>query len=205
MKIGIFGGTFDPPHYGHIKMAKDALDECGLDKVIFIPNKTPAYKMAMHEVTGSEHRYDMLKLMVEECEWAEVSDIELRRDGNTYTKDTLRELCALYPDDEWFLIIGSDSFKDLKIWKEPQEIFNRSTVVVLLRDTDSFEEMNSVKEEYTSGYGARVIIVNNNKENISSSKLRYMLSNGFDVRAWINNSVMEYIIDNDLYNTGDMI
>ena len=197
-KIGIFGGTFDPPHLGHLHMAQIAYKELALDKVYFIPNRVPAYKLKEHGISSPEDRLNMLRLMLEEASFGEINTIELDREGNTYTSDTLRQLKKT-EDNELYLIIGSDSFKKLSYWHEPKEVFRLSKIVVLLRNDDDFLGMKSLAEEYKEHFGAMIYILNNNIENISSTELRRELSNGEWNKDYLPQKVFEYINYKHLY------
>ena len=198
-KIGIFGGTFDPPHMGHLQCAEIAMRELGLSKVLFIPNKIPAYKISEHSVSDENDRLAMLQLLVENKEWARISDIELKREGNTYTSDTLRELRVLYPNDELVLIIGSDSLCSLKNWHEPEEVCRLSTIAVLKRNTDSPDELSDCAGALENDYGAHIIILNNPFFDVSSTYIREAIKSGYSVAQFIPENIVQYIQKRDLY------
>lgn len=139
--IGIMGGTFDPPHFGHLYAAKAAYEAAKLDHILFIPNGVPAYKASEGRVTGKEHRYAMVQRLIAEESWCELSGIECEREGNTYTADTLLELTGENPDIQYELIVGSDSLKEMKHWYHPEIIFRLAGVIVLLRNQDTAETL----------------------------------------------------------------
>ena len=119
MRIGIFGGTFNPPHNGHVTMARAAVAQLGLDRLLLVPDNVPPHKPLPDRVTAQQ-RYDMAALMAAPIgRVAEASDIELRRTGKSYTSDTLRALHEQYPDAELWLLMGSDMFLSLHTWHEP--------------------------------------------------------------------------------------
>ena len=122
MRIGVFGGTFNPPHNGHVTMARAAAAQLGLDKLLLVPDSVPPHKPLPSGVTARQ-RYDMAALMAAPIgRVAEASDIELRRTGKSYTSDTLRTLREQYPDAELWLLMGSDMFLSLHTWHEPEVI-----------------------------------------------------------------------------------
>lgn len=198
-RIGIFGGTFDPPHLGHLKCANAAREELGLTQVLFIPNRLPAYKVKEHAVSKAGDRLNMLGLLIKDCDWAEISDIELRREGNTYTSDTLRELHILYPEDELVLIIGSDSLCSLKFWHEPEVVSSLSTIAVLKRDTDTSENIIKAKEELEEDFGARIILINNMLFELSSTQIREAVKRREKLPEGIPEEIIQYIEKRNLY------
>lgn len=198
-RIGIFGGTFDPPHLGHLKCANAAREELGLTQVLFIPNRLPAYKVKEHAVSKAGDRLNMLGLLIKDCDWAEISDIELRREGNTYTSDTLRELHILYPEDELVLIIGSDSLCSLKSWHEPKTVCSLSTIAVLNRNTDTSEKIIKAKEELEEDFGARIILINNMLFELSSTQIREAVKRREKLPEGIPEEIIQYIEKRNLY------
>lgn len=131
MRQGIFGGTFDPPHLGHLVVAQDAWSALGLDRVVFIPAAVPPHKRG--RITPAELRLEMLRAATAGDERFEVSDLELRRPGPSYTVDTLRELRERDPTCALFLLLGADQFIEFHTWREAEEIARLATLVVLSR------------------------------------------------------------------------
>ena len=117
-KTGIFGGTFNPIHLGHVRLGQMVLNDLKLDRIIYIPDNTPPHKSDKDLASGSD-RLKMIELALKDCDNLEASDIELRREGKSYTYQTLLELKKMYPGDELFLITGADMFLTLDRWKEP--------------------------------------------------------------------------------------
>jgi nicotinate-nucleotide adenylyltransferase len=122
MKIGIFGGTFDPIHTGHLKLAHAAMEQFGLQKVLFVPALTPPHKASRSDLTPAPFRYRMVEMAIQDEPRFEISDVEFNRPGTSYTVDTLREFKKKYPHDELYLILGEDSAADIPQWREPEEI-----------------------------------------------------------------------------------
>ena len=203
-RIGIFGGTFDPPHLGHLGLARDAYEKVGLDEVIFVPTGTPKYKLNMHGVSEKEDRLQMLELLIKNQKWASISTIELYRKGPSYTSDTVKELKNQYPEDELYLIVGSDSLKNMAEWHEPETIFRTVGVVALLRGEDTWDSLQPLIEGYKKKYNARVGVVISRKYNVSSTDLRNRISSGQDVSEFVPENVAWYIGARGLY-TGKLL
>lgn len=201
-RVGIFGGTFDPPHIGHLLMAKEAYEKLKLDIVWFMPNHVPAYKMAERNVSSSVDRLNMLTRLVENEDWCEVSTIEIEREGNTYTSDTLISLTEANPQDKYYLIIGSDSLKNMHWWHEVGTIFKKAKIVTLLRDEDTKESLTETVKNLCQLYDANITIIENRVINVSSSELRKDIAafeNRDELCKLIPDSVLEYIMINGLY------
>lgn len=136
MRLGIFGGTFDPPHIGHLIAAQAVHEQLGLDRVLFVPAGVPPHKRD-EEITAGDLRLEMLRAAVPEDDRFEVSDVELERDGPSYTVDTLRRLRTDHPDAELFLAIGADQLSEFGSWKDPDEIAALATLVTFGRSGES--------------------------------------------------------------------
>jgi nicotinate-nucleotide adenylyltransferase len=132
MKIGLFGGTFNPVHLAHLRIAEEIREKFALSKVIFIPAATPPHKPLADDLSFAE-RMKMVAMAIRENPLFTVSDLEGRREGKSYSIDTLREFRKLYPQDEFFLIMGNDSFADFRTWKEYKAIFACCNIVVIAR------------------------------------------------------------------------
>ena len=141
MKIGILGGTFNPPHIGHIVLAKEIYEKLELDKVLLIPTNTPPHKE--DEGVSADVRLHMIKLAARDQEAFEVSDIELKRGGISYTIDTVRKLKELFPQDELYLIVGSDLANDFLSWKDFDQLKNLVRIVVAQRDNAPLKKKNN--------------------------------------------------------------
>lgn len=212
MKTGILGGTFNPIHNAHLRIAEAARDCLNLDRLLFIPAATPPHKPLDGEVTF-EHRYSMVELAIADNQYFEVSDIEQQRGGRSYTVDTLHELKKLYPDDQLYFIIGSDSFLDIATWYRGVEIFNLCNIVVIERPeapvNDQLKplpvairsEFCYVHEELRLAHrsGFSVFFVPDNQLDISSSSLRSMIRQGKSTRYLLPDSVTKYISEKRIY------
>jgi nicotinate-nucleotide adenylyltransferase len=142
MKIAILGGTFNPIHIGHLILAEEAREKLGLERIIFVPAYLPPHKDNSH-IAEALHRYSMVKLAIKKNNYFSVSDIEIKRDGRSYTIDTVREFKRTYPDDDLYFIIGSDLLKYLDDWKDLDEIIKMVKFVVATRPGYLLEKIPS--------------------------------------------------------------
>ena len=136
MKIGIYGGTFNPPHLGHLVSARFAMDHLGLDRLIFVPAGDPPHKELPRNAPPAQTRLELVKLAADSLllrEKIEVSDLEVRREGKSYTADTLRVFRERYPGDELWLLMGADMFLTLQNWKRPEEICSLAHLAAFAR------------------------------------------------------------------------
>lgn len=196
MKTGIFGGTFNPIHMGHLILAEQALGHFCLDRVFFIPSGRSYFKDDI-KMPDAKVRLEMCRLACAGNRHFTVLDIETKRPGNSYTCDTLEELKALYPDDEFFYIAGYDSFAELLHFKNPQRIFELARIVVAARNNDS--DISAIKINYESKFGAAVDILEMPRIDISSSMIRNYISEGRPVRYLIPEAVESYITEKGIY------
>ena len=198
IRIGIYGGTFSPPHNGHIAAAKAFMEQMWLDFLYVIPTATPPHK-EMDVPVDAAHRLEMCRLAFSDVEGVYVSDVEMRRGGRSYTVDTLRELTG--PDRRLFLLCGTDMMLTLGNWREPEEIFNLSYPVYIRREKDPIIDKQIVQKiaEYNEKYGKVVRRIVTEPIELSSNLVRKRLANGEDVSHLIPASVEKYIRDNHLY------
>lgn len=191
-RTGIFGGTFNPVHTGHLINIEFVRDFLNLDRVLLIPAKDPVHKKIYDSVTPDE-RLEMVKLAVSGNKYFEVSGIEIERDTSSYTLYTLNQLKKIYPDDEFYLIIGSDSFNELDTWKSFQEILERTNIVVIRRPGD-LELRKDILEISVS-----VTAVENPEINISSTEIRNRVRLGKSIKYLVPDAVLDYINIRGLY------
>ena len=205
MKIGIYGGTFDPPHLGHMEAARTALEQMNLDRLIIIPDCEPPHKDLAEEAATPQQRLEMAALMADGLgPRAEVSDLEIRREGKSYTADTLAELRRRFPEDELWLLMGADMFLTLQTWHEPEAIFAQAGIAAFGRTEEDTEELFSVQREYLfrTYPDARIFTLTiPGVVDISSTELREQLSadRGANLLA---PAVYGYILREGLYGTG---
>ena len=192
MKIAILGGTFDPPHLGHLILADTVIKELNYDKVLFIPSKIPPHKNISGEVSN-EDRLNMLKLSIEDDKRFSFDDYELKSEGISYTIKTLNYLYENYDiDGKIALIIGADLIKDFHKWKEPEKISELANIVAVNR-----EESDNLDKENIEKYNIKVIIAP--RIDISSTLIRERIKKNKAFRYFLNDKVYNYIISNKLY------
>lgn len=196
MRLGIFGGAFDPIHNGHLLLAEQCREQCQLDAVWFVPTKIPPHKEA-DSLSPDADRVEMLKLATAGRPEFIVSEIELQREDVSWTVDTLRQLRSEHPEDDLFLLIGADSLRDFPTWKEPDEIAKLAIVVAVNRGEASLDELTSgLKPELA----ASVQLVTMPGISISATDLRRRVSEGKSIRYLVPRAVEEFIVAQKLYH-----
>ncbi len=196
-RIAMFGGSFNPIHNAHINLAAAVIKKLKLDKLLLIPAADPPHKSS-GEMISAEHRMNMCKLAAENNKKIEVSDIEIQREGKSYTVDTLKQLKTMYPDSELYLIIGADMFMTLTEWKDPEEIFKLAAVCTVPRNDDDAAALALKEEEYRE-MGGTVIILDIKKSSISSTKVRDHAFKDESFSKYVDPKVENYIYANYLY------
>ena len=203
MNIGIYGGTFDPPHWGHITAARAAMEQLGLDKLVLIPDRVPPHKALPEGSASPEQRLEMVALATAELgKRAEVSDRELRRDGPSYTSDTLAELRREHPEDTLWLLMGSDMFLSLQTWHAPEEIMALARIAPFSREAeDESETFAAQQARLEREYGAQICIVQNPEvRELSSTEVRAALAAG-QGSDLLPPAVYGYVLREHLYGT----
>ncbi len=199
-RIGIYGGTFNPPHIGHMHAAKQAFKLLKLDRLLLIPDRIAPHKVLPEGSADPQQRMQMLTIGAAQIPYAQISDMELRREGTSYTYLTVQELKALYPDDELFLIMGTDMFLSFHNWRNPEIICKYATLAVLCRGEKDEKTTIAEQKAILEAKGARVELVPNEVTAISSTDLRRMLAFGC-ADSYLPDGVGRYIKDNGLYGT----
>ena len=197
MRIGIYGGTFNPPHTGHRKAAREAIGALGLDKLLIIPTAEPPHKELPEESAGPEQRLELARLCFGGLEGAEVSPLEMERGGKSYTVDTVAELRRLYPGAELWLIMGGDMFLSLEKWYRSEELLRETGVAVSAR-ADERERILAEAEKLRRERGARVRFIDEPPIVISSTALRESLRRAGG-REYLTEETYAYIVKNRLY------
>jgi nicotinate-nucleotide adenylyltransferase len=193
MEVGVFGGTFDPPHVGHLVAARDALETLGLDRIRFVPAHRSPFK-ADSGTAGPEDRYEMLRLATLGDDDFEVSRVELDRPPPSFTVDTLAAFAEAEPGTRWTLLLGADQWQALGEWKDVEGIVERARIAVLTR-----EGAGAVGEGPTADLRITPVPVPVTRLDVSSSDLRIRLRARRSVRHLIPDAVREFIESKELY------
>lgn len=192
MRIGILGGSFNPPHKMHLKMAVELLEKDYIDKVIYVP--TGSKYVYKNNLLPDENRYEMLKLMVKDDERFLVSDFELK-ERNVYTYETLAHFKEVYPNDEVYFICGADNLSYVDKWMNGLELLKNNKFIVVRRDTDDVDELLKKFNEYRENIIVSDVLPNE----LSSTFIREKIVNNEDVDAYLEKDVLDYIKENKLY------
>lgn len=196
--IAVFGGSFNPPINSHISLAKQILEKCKVvEKLIFVPVSTKYQKA---KLADDVHRYNMLKLICEDEDKLEVSDIELNKDKQLYTIETLDLFKEQYGEeyDIWF-VMGTDNLKELKTWKQPERLLKEYKIIVLERDNDKLEDIINNNKLLSENKESIIKINGIDIINLSSTMIREKIKNGKSIEEYMPNSIKKYIDDNNLY------
>lgn len=198
MKLGIFGGTFDPVHLGHLILAERCRDECGLDEVWFVPASSPPHKDDS-SITPAQARAEMLEFAIAGCPHFAVSRIELEREGPSYTVDTLQQLVDEGADRELFLLIGADSLHDFGSWREPERIAQLATVVAVNRGREPLPNAAETTAALGEQIASRVVHLNIPPIDVSATEIRERIKSERTIRFLTPRAVEAYIRENQLY------
>ncbi len=216
-KIGILGGTFNPVHYGHLRASEEVRDRIGLEKILFIPSGNPPLKNL--ELASAEYRFDMTRLAVASNPSFEISDIECRKAGRSYTVDTLIALKEIHPGKEFYFILGIDAFLDIPLWHHPEKLAQLTHFVVVSRPRFSFTQLSSrvpLNAEAFSALesgdpavydtllenGRQVLLMNITSLDVSATAIRRLVKEGKSIKYLLPESVESFIISHNLYKEG---
>ncbi len=211
-KIGVLGGTFNPPHFGHLRLSEEACETYSLDRVVFIPTHIPPHKN-QPDIAEAQHRLEMTNLACKDNPKFEVSDLEVSLKGKSYTINTL-EVFAQHKDAEVFFIIGSDSLKEIHLWKDYTRLFELSNFIVIPRPGTDLQDAWAglpvkLKESFTQRdeawihkSGKKVISSKITGLEISSTMVRNLVRDGRSIRYLIPDIVISFIQEHNLYESG---
>jgi len=191
-RLGILGGTFDPPHAGHLAAALAVQTQVGLDDVVLMVANEPWQKVGDRQVTPARLRFEMTDALVQGISGLRADDREIRRGGPTYTVDTLEEILAEQPDTEIFLIVGADTAQRLDTWHRASDVVSLSTIVIVNRD-----DVTNAAPAFL--HDARVVNVSMNPVDVSSSAIREAVARGESIDSATSSSVVSIIRDRSLY------
>ncbi len=198
MRILIYGGSFNPPHLGHIRSVQTAVKALAPDKTFLIPAAIPPHKRLAQGSPEPEHRLVMTALAAEAIPGCAASDMELRREGLSYTSDTLRQLHERYPDAELVFLMGTDMLLSLETWHEPETIMALSSLAVFARETGREGEISAQAAHLREKYGAAVYMLEGEPVTVSSTEIRELLPQR-QGRGYLTDGVYAYIIRHRLY------
>ena len=198
VRLGVFGGTFDPVHMGHLIAAEDVRAALQLDEVLFVPAGEPWFKSYRH-ITPANHRLAMVRHAIRDNPRFGVSDMEIRREGPSYTIDTLAELRRERPDAELFVILGVDALREIDRWRNPRRLFQMATVVGMGRPGASLDV--SVLNAAIPGASDRIRLVDSALIDISGTDIRRRVADGASIRYRVPLAVEQYIRAHNLYQS----
>jgi nicotinate-nucleotide adenylyltransferase len=199
-RLGILGGTFDPPHIGHLWLAAMAADALGLDRVLFMPAAQPPHKGGSL-VSRATDRLLMTRLAISADPAFELCPIEMERTGASYTIDSVTELKRAYPDAELFLVMASDSLAQIDGWREPDRLLAEVEWIVGPRPGSDLPDQASLEARFGAG-ASRIHLLSGPTLDVSSSQIRRRVAAGHTIRYLVARNVEELIIDRGLYRRG---
>jgi nicotinate-nucleotide adenylyltransferase len=216
-KVGIMGGAFNPVHYGHLRAAEEVRMKLGFEKILFIPSGNPPLKIK--DLADANHRYEMTRLSIAANPFFDISDIECRGSRKSYTVETLTALGERHPENEFFLILGNDSFLDIPTWYQPERLMELANLVVVSRPGFRFSDLSpkiSAVPETLSALDARALemyhlslesrrelfLLNITPMDISATAVRTFVKAGKSIKYLLPEKVESYIILHKLYREG---
>lgn len=197
-RTGIMGGTFNPVHLAHLILAEQAYETFLLDEIVFLPSRRPAYK-AEEQLLPDAQRYRLLMLAIEGNSHFRLSDMELRREGNTYTSDTIREWKRLEPDTSLFFIIGGDSLLTLEQWHEFEYVLANLTILATGRGSEKQDIFYAKASELNKKYHADIRMFETPAIELSSTEIRRRLSDGKSIRYLVPQEAEQYLLKHQCY------
>jgi len=200
-QIGLFGGTFDPPHLGHLILASEAYSQLGLDRLLWILTPDPPHKQDQ-AITSVEHRLAMVRLAIGDNPKFELSSVELDRPGPHYTLDTVESIAEKYPEADITPIIGEDSLRDLPTWHKPKELLYACHWVGVMRRPGEEPDLRELERELP-GISSKVHYVDAPLLEIASREIRSRVATGKPFRYYLPIPVFEYIEEHDLYKQSE--
>ena len=197
MNIGIFGGTFNPVHKGHVSALKKILSAVSLDRVLVLPDRIPPHKSAEGLVSGSD-RLEMCRIAFSGIENTEISGWELKNEGKSYSVITLRHFHEVFPEDKLYFIMGSDMLASFESWYRYEEILTLCSLICVSRSQEDTDRLEGYADKLRAK-GGEVIIVPVEPFEISSSQIRDMLKKNLDCTCYLDENVVQYIMAKNLY------
>ena len=201
LRLGIYGGTFNPPHLGHVAAARSFVSGVSLDKLLIMPTFLSPHKIA-DNMASAEDRIEMCRLAFADVENTAVSDYEVQKGGKSYTYSTLEDFSDI--DVELYFLCGTDMLLTLDNWRHPEIIFKLATICFVRREDDEYNNVLIEKKVklYQEMFSARIITLEHNAYPISSTEVREMILNGSATDAFLSPRVKDYIVEKGLYLSG---
>ena len=200
MRLGIYGGTFDPIHYGHLILAEQCREQCQLDEVWFVPAAQPPHKLDA-AISSAKARCEMIEFAIAGHPHFKLSRMELDRTGLSFTVTTLEQLRTEDASRELFLLIGADSLHDLPQWREPQRIQELATVVAVNRGDQPLPDQAWLEQQLGAAEAARLLFVQMPGLDLSAGDIRQRSAEGRSIRYLVPRAVEAYVAHNHLYST----
>lgn len=197
-RVGIMGGTFNPIHLGHLIIAEAAYEAYNLDEVLFVPSGV-SYMKDQSEILDAKKRVHMTGLAIEDNPHFALSTIEIDREGNSYSYETLEELKKQNPDVEYYFILGADSLLYLEKWKNPDRLMATCTLLTAVRDDCDEEKIQDAIKYLQDKYDAKIVLLPTPRLDISSTMIRKRVQDGKSIRYMVPDSVIDFIQKHDIY------
>ncbi len=197
-RVGIMGGTFNPIHLGHLIIAEAAYEAYNLDEVLFVPSGV-SYMKDQSEILDAKKRVHMTGLAIEDNPHFALSTIEIDRDGNSYSYETLETLRKQNPNTEYFFLVGSDTLFALETWKHPEILLPSCTILVAVRDGVPMEKMQEHAKYLEEKFGGSIKLLTTPNIEISATNIRNRLAKGRNVKYFVPDTVLDFINKYDLY------
>lgn len=199
MKIGIMGGTFDPIHNGHVMLGEYARDLFSLDEIWFMPNGNPPHKMNEKIESQTKHRVEMVRRAIADKDGFVLQLYEVERKDVNYSYLTMEHFREMYPEDEFYFIIGADSLFALENWVHPEKLVKTCVILAAYRDDKNTDEMMTQISYLNQKYGADIRLLKNPNVDISSTEIRQKFKSGLPIQDMVPESVCQYIQEHDLF------
>ena len=197
-KVGIMGGTFNPVHIGHLMLAECAREEFELDEVWLIPTGC-SYMKSQAETVSPKERYHMTEIAASENDKMRCLDIEIKRQGYTYSYETMEELSALFPETQFYFLVGADCLFFMENWKYPERLFHSCHIIAAVRGGAKLSDMEAKREELVKKYQAQITLFAFRNLEISSTDIRKRVREGKSIRYLVPDKVISYIEEKGFY------
>ena len=205
MKVGIMGGTFDPIHIGHLLLGEFAYEDFGLDEIWFVPNGNPPHKETKDSEQALRNRVEMVRLAIEHIPYFKLDLSEADTTKHSYTYQTMKEFNRLYPDVDFYFILGADSLFSIEEWRFFREIFTTCTILAAMRDDKDISAMRGQILYLKQTYGANIELLRAPLVEVSSTTIRKRASDGLTVRFMVPDNVADYIREQKALQGGRQI